>query len=79
MLLYEVVSAVAKFPADSMKLHIIKCSLRLAVAVMMAALCGCATNSSTPQSPNAQMSAVQSGTGPTVSGYMDVGGAKTFH
>jgi len=48
------------------------------VAVAIAAmLSGCATNSGTQ--PTAPQNAVQSNTGPTVSGYVDFGAKKSFH
>jgi uncharacterized lipoprotein YajG len=49
----------------------------LLIAALLALLSGCAT-SSDPQ-PDAPKSAVQSSTGTTVSGYIDVGGRKSLH
>jgi uncharacterized lipoprotein YajG len=47
------------------------------VAVIVAILSGCATTPNTQQT--APKSAVQSNTGTTVSGYIDVGAGKSFH
>ena len=45
--------------------------------VVAAMLSGCATNSGTQQAE--PKNAVQSNTGPTVSGYVDFGAKKSFH
>jgi uncharacterized lipoprotein YajG len=58
-----------------MKNHIFKSSLMIAAIVAM--LSGCATTPDTQQT--APKSAVQSNTGPTVSGYIDVGAGKSLH
>jgi uncharacterized lipoprotein YajG len=58
-----------------MKKQIFKISVITATA--LAILSGCATSPSTQQT--APANAVQSTTGPTVSGYIDVGAGKSFH
>jgi uncharacterized lipoprotein YajG len=58
-----------------MKNHIFKSSLIIAAIVAM--LSGCATTPDTQQT--APKSAVQSNTGTTVSGYIDVGAGKSLH
>jgi uncharacterized lipoprotein YajG len=57
-----------------MKTQIFKTSL--VVAMVVATLSGCSTTHDTQQT--APANAVQSNTGPTVSGYLDVGGGKKF-
>jgi hypothetical protein len=57
-----------------MNRQIFKISL---VVVIGSILSSCATSSGTQQ--NAPKNAVQSTTGPTVSGYIDVGAGKSFH
>jgi len=47
------------------------------IAAIVAMLSGCATTPDTQQT--APKSAVQSNTGPTVSGYIDVGAGKSLH
>jgi len=58
-----------------MKNHIFKSSLIIAAIVAM--LSGCATTPDTQQT--APKSAVQSNTGTTVSGYIDVVAGKSLH
>jgi len=55
--------------------YIFKISLMITAIVAM--FSGCATGPDTLQS--APKSAVQSTTGPTVSGYIDVGAGKSLH
>jgi hypothetical protein len=59
----------------NMKKQIFKTSL--VVAGVVAMLSGCSTTHDTQQTVPAN--AVQSNTGPTVSGYIDVGAGKSFH
>jgi len=58
-----------------MNKQIFKISIIVATAVAM--LSGCATGQGTQQTT--PKSAVQSNTGTTVSGYIDVGAGKSFH
>jgi hypothetical protein len=51
--------------------------LSIMIPAIVAMLSSCATGPDTQQS--APKSAVQSTTGPTISGYIDVGAGKSFH
>ena len=53
------------------------CKTSFVVVAVASMLSGCASNSGTPQ-PGPK-NAVQSNTGPTVSGYVDFGAKKSFH
>jgi hypothetical protein len=51
----------------------------LALGLLLSIVSGCASNSGGSTSGGAPANAVQSSTGPTVSGYVDVGASKGFH